>query len=553
VDAAGNLYIADAGNERIRKVAAATGFISTVAGNGVAGYNPSQDTGTSGATLAELNDPTGVAIDGTGNLYIADYDNNRIRKVSAAAAPLGFAATNVGTTSDDSPLGVVVNNIGNSPLIFANPSSGSNPSISAGFTIGDSSTCPQLTSNSGAGTLGSGASCADVISFTPIVRGSNSGQLVFTDNTLNVSPSTQFVSLSGTATYPIPTVAGLAPASGKTQGGTAVTITGTSFTSASAVTFGSVPASSFTILNDTTIQAVTPAESAGAVYVTVSNPGYTSANSVQYTFKPAQVKPTVSWASPAAIPYGQALGSTQLNATASVAGSFVYSPAAGAELPAGTQTLSVTFTPSDTADYLPVTTTVLLVVNKATTSTTLAVTTAQTVTGTTATLTASVHPQIGGTPTGTITYLNGTTTLGSAPVGTPFTTAVLPVGTDSLSASYSGDSNFGASTSAKTSVISIPPTPVTLITPLSKVFYPLSSVALTVIVPLKNLQLISGTVTLYDGSAVIGTYPLPLGGILVAVTPRLSLGTHSLRAVYGGNGQYPPGESALVAVTVSPL
>ncbi len=76
--------------------------------------------------------------------------------------------------------------------------------------------------------------------------------------------------------------------------------------------------------------------------------------------------PTVTWSTPSAITYGTALSGTQLNATANVAGTFIYSPAAGTVLGAGTQTLSTTFTPTDTTDYGPVTTSVLLVVNKAT-------------------------------------------------------------------------------------------------------------------------------------------------------------------------------------------
>ena len=78
-DGAGNLYIADAGNHRIRKVDSA-GVISTVAGSGTAGF--SGDGGA--ATAAQLNIPAGVAPDGAGNLYIADTDNHRIRKVDSA-------------------------------------------------------------------------------------------------------------------------------------------------------------------------------------------------------------------------------------------------------------------------------------------------------------------------------------------------------------------------------------------------------------------------------------------------------------------------------------
>jgi sugar lactone lactonase YvrE len=92
VDAAGNLYIADTNNERIRKVTAATGVITTVAGNGTAGYVPAQDGGP--ATSAEIYGPEGVAVDGAGNIYIADSNNNRVRKVTAAT---GTIATVAGT------------------------------------------------------------------------------------------------------------------------------------------------------------------------------------------------------------------------------------------------------------------------------------------------------------------------------------------------------------------------------------------------------------------------------------------------------------------------
>lgn len=76
--------------------------------------------------------------------------------------------------------------------------------------------------------------------------------------------------------------------------------------------------------------------------------------------------PTLTWATPAAITYGAALSATQLNATASVPGTFVYTPAAGTVLSAGSRILSVTFTPADAIDYLPATSTVSLLVKQAT-------------------------------------------------------------------------------------------------------------------------------------------------------------------------------------------
>ena len=77
VDSNGNLYIADQGNNRIRMVTAG-GIITTVAGNGTAGY-----AGDGGAAVgAQLNKPTRVAVDSKGNLYIADQGNSRVRMVS---------------------------------------------------------------------------------------------------------------------------------------------------------------------------------------------------------------------------------------------------------------------------------------------------------------------------------------------------------------------------------------------------------------------------------------------------------------------------------------
>ena len=88
IDSAGNIYVADTRNSRIRKVSAATGLISTYAGAGVAGF--SGDGGP--ATAAMLNEPAGVTVDAAGNLFIADTKNNRIRKITAS----GIISTVVG-------------------------------------------------------------------------------------------------------------------------------------------------------------------------------------------------------------------------------------------------------------------------------------------------------------------------------------------------------------------------------------------------------------------------------------------------------------------------
>ena len=87
-DAEGNIYIADTGNHRVRRVDVETRIIITVAGNGEAGF--SGDGGQ--ATSARLNEPTDVAVDGQGSLFIADSLNNRVRRVDLAAGTITTVA-----------------------------------------------------------------------------------------------------------------------------------------------------------------------------------------------------------------------------------------------------------------------------------------------------------------------------------------------------------------------------------------------------------------------------------------------------------------------------
>ncbi len=148
---------------------------------------------------------------------------------------------------------------------------------------------------------------------------------------------------------------------------------------------------------------------------------------VSLTVNPAPIvktTPTISWAAPAAITNPAPLSATQLDATASVAGTFVYVPAAGTVLAAGTQMLSVTFTPTDTTDYTTATSSVSLTVNPAAPAkTTPAITWAQPAGITNPTPLSATQLDATASVPGTFVYM-------------PAADTVLAAGTQTLSATF---------------------------------------------------------------------------------------------------------------------
>src|SRR5207237_1713940 len=115
-----------------------------------------------------------------------------------------------------------------------------------------------------------------------------------------------------------------------------------------------------------TVLSAGTAQTLSVAFTPTDSANYTTASKT-VSINVLKATPVITWAAPADIIYGTALGATQLNASASVPGTFVYTPAAGAVLNAGAaQTLSVSFTPTDSANYTTASKTVSINVLKAT-------------------------------------------------------------------------------------------------------------------------------------------------------------------------------------------
>jgi subtilase family serine protease len=211
--------------------------------------------------------------------------------------------------------------------------------------------------------------------------------------------------------------------------------TGTFNTGSSTITATAVNGvATFTGLRTSTVGSYTLTASDGSLSTATSN-----------SFSIVQATPTLSWTAPASITYGTALSSTQLNATASVPGTLVYSPASGTVLSAGAgQTLHVTFTPTDTTDY-----------TSASGSTTI------TVLQVTPTVSWSTPSSIVYGTALSSTQLNATASVPGTFTYTPALGTVLTVGTQSLNVVFHPtDSIDYSNASGSTSIVITQATPI---------------------------------------------------------------------------------------------
>jgi hypothetical protein len=258
-DVAGNLYFADAGNQRVRRIDALTGIINTIAGKGVAGF--SGDNGP--ATNATLSNPTGVAVDSQGQVYILSNapvagPNQVLRKIGVTGS-WNYAATLLGHSSTIKVFNVA--NTGNDTLILSvnTALSGTNP---GDFYLDPASTSCVLTAGA---TLLRGHSCNIGIGFKPTTGGTRTALLQLMDNTVT---GINKIVLSGVGLLP-PTMSITAPTAGSSAK------SGTTVTFSVSVTSSSSPKPTGTVtfnVNGTAIGSPVTLTAGGTASTTFSEP-----------------------------------------------------------------------------------------------------------------------------------------------------------------------------------------------------------------------------------------------------------------------------------------
>jgi large repetitive protein len=512
-DAAGNVYIADARNYVVRKVNGANGAISTIAGNNSVVYNDGKSTYTygngqngekysgNGIAYAGIYAPYGVAMDAAGNLYISEYFDNLVRKVTANAATLFFSPAEwVGQVS--APQSQTVENDGNAALSFSAVSSDSNS------TIGSASTC------STTGAVAVDAQCAVQAEFSPTTSG---------------NPLVGTISLATQIDSPL-TIANVGQA--LAQNTPVVTVTS-----------GPNPS----IYSNSVNFAITVSASPG------STQGTPTGTVTLYDLFPAPATPpTVP--NPPSPPPGVLIGTATLgaNGTASIQSSTLavgthdiyaayggdtYYVAANSATPHVQQVneqVSVTLTNSSG--------------NNPSTW------------GAAVTFTANVSVSDNVSTSGTsVSFYDGATFLGSAPLDSSnnatYTSSTLAPGNHSITAAYTDLNNVSGSSAAY--IQDVKQTTATVVT--SNAAGNQSTygtpVTFTATVTATGTVAPTGNVTFYDGATQLGSQNLTAGAGLASIatltTSTLGVGSHIITAVYNDDADDFSSTSAAYTLTVN--
>jgi hypothetical protein len=176
-------------------------------------------------------------------------------------------------------------------------------------------------------------------------------------------------------------------------------------------------------------------------------------------------------------------------------------------------------------------------------------------TGQNVTLTATVISQLVATPTGTVTFYNGSTSLGTATLGSSGTATLssttLPAGSDSITAAYGGDSDDAGSTSQPVIVTITSATNTVLATSATAINTGQSVTFTATVLPQSGSNVPTGTVTFLDGATTLGTGSLNASGVATLSTSSLAAGTQSITASYAGDSKDKSSVSNAVSVVVT--
>ncbi len=538
LDGAGNLYIADTGNNVIREIAAATGLISTVAGDGQQGSD-----GDGGpAIAATLNQPHGVTVDSAGNLYIADTANHVIRRVDAAT---GFITTVAGDGTPgymgdggpanaaklNSPLAVAFDAAGNMYI----PDSANNvirmvAAVSGLITA--ASAIATFAGTGAAGYSGDGALARGATLAAPSgVVADAAGNLIIADTgnaaIRKVSSATGFISTIAQNNTGVFIYNNNGPYAISLHGPTGLVLDGAGnlyFADALNNRIRQIQ-SNFAIL-DFTATPVAEGSQSAPQSLTIENDGNAALD----------------------------LSSIAAGANAALAG--VTNPCTTAAPSLGVNgdcLIAAAFAPSMAAD--PLFGKALVAADAANSSleieligdatqvsanTTLASSANPSGFGQSVTFTATVSSAGSGNPAGNVTFLDGATAL-AAPVAVnssgqaAYTTSSLAVGLHAITASYGGDGTQSAVISPTLSQAVLEATTTTLVSSLNP-SAPAQVVTFTATVTASGGGGVTpdGSIVFSDGAETLATIPLNASGV-VAFTAALANGTHAITATYSGD------------------
>ena len=571
IDIAGNIYIADSGNNRVRKISVQTGQIATIAGNGSQSF--AGDGGP--ADQSGLYGPYTLALDGQGNLYIADVFHNRVRKDSANAGTLIYAPMRVGRVS--SALTQTIENDGNAPLVPASILAISNSQIDPVNT-----TC----STTAIAPLGT---CVISAQFAPTTLGQLvTGQINLTSNAAN-APSV--LTLQGQVLDTDPTTVTVASSANPVTVGGSVTFT------VNATSAGAVPTGTVTLLDGSVVLASASVTKNGSASFTFSNltagshsitadyvgdSSNAAGNSAPLIQVVNEVKaPTVTLLAASASPVN-AGGSLTLTATVAVAtpgsgtgaitGSVTFTnngtslgtanvAANGtgtitvSTLTVGSHTLTAAYA-GNTAYATSTSAPLTEVVNLAVTQMAVSSSANPSNSGAPLTLTANVFSN-GGTPTGSIIFLDGGTAIGTAAINSQGV-ATLPVagsawttGIHTLTATYAGDVNDGSCAASPVSeVVNLAAASLKLVSSVNP--SPLGGSLTLTVTATSNGGTPTGIIQFLDGGTSIGSGPLNGSGVATFATTALTLGTHNLTASYAGDTYDSTATSAPLSEVIQP-